>query len=80
MGDCIKSGGHATADQGKGGGISVKRIRLSSKTRPGLPVHSRSDPRLLTPKQWKRVLPPDSSGDGGEVGVPRNFFPRLVVG
>ena len=33
-----------------------------------------------TPKRWKRLAHPDSSGAGGEVGVLRHPFPRLGVG
>ena len=34
-------------------------------------VHDRPDPGLPSPKRWKRLAAPDSSGAGGEVGVPQ---------
>ena len=33
-----------------------------------------------TPRRWKRLRSPPSEGVGGEVGVPRNLFPRVGVG
>ena len=58
-----------------------KRVRLARKTRPGASSHSNPDPGHPTPTRWKRLRPPflRRSG-GGEVGVPRNLFPRLGVG
>ena len=38
------------------------------------------DPGHSTPRRWKRLRPPSSEGEGGEVGVPRNLFPHLGVG
>ena len=61
------------------GGNSGKRVRLTKKTRPGAPSCVIPDPGHSTPRRWKRLRPP-SSGVGGEVGVPRNLFPRLGVG
>ena len=63
------------------GGNSGKRVRLTKKTRPGAAsrVVPDPDPRHPTPRRWKRLRLP-SSGVGGEVGVPRNLFPRLGVG
>ena len=57
-------------------GQVCKRVRLSRKTRPGVSSHSIPDRRgggkdcaSLPSKEW-----------GGEVGEPRNLFPRLGVG
>ena len=59
-----------------------KRVRLTKKTRPSISSHVIPDPvpGHSTPRRWKRLLPPSSVGEGGEVGVPRNLFPRLGVG
>ena len=38
------------------------------------------DPGHSTPRRWKRLRSPSSEGEGGEVGEPRNLFPRLGVG
>ena len=48
--------------------------------RPGASSHLIPDPGHPTPRRWKRLRPPSSEGEGGEVGVPRNLFPRLGVG
>ena len=43
--------------------------------------HCNPDPGHPTPRRWKRLrLPPSSEGVEGEVGEPRNLFPRLGVG
>ena len=55
---------------------TVKRVRLTRKTRPGALFSHVSDPGHPTPRRWKRL----PEGVGGEVGVPRNLFPRLGVG
>ena len=57
-----------------------KRVRLTRKTRPGVSLHSIPDQGHSTPRRWKRLRPPSSEGEGGEVGEPRNLFPRLGVG
>ena len=59
-----------------------KRVRLTKKTRPSISSHVIPDPvpGHSTPRRWKRLLPPSSVGEGREVGVPRNLFPRLGVG
>ena len=57
-----------------------KRVRLTRKTRPGASSHVIPDPGHSTPRRWKRLRSPSSEGVGGEVGVPRNLFPRLGVG
>ena len=59
-----------------------KRVRLIKKTRPVISSHVIPDPvpGHSTPRRWKRLLPPSSEGEGGEVGEPRNLFPRLGVG
>ena len=44
-----------------------------------LPV-SIPDQGHSTPRRWKRLRPPSSKGVGGQVGEPRNLFPRLGVG
>ena len=58
----------------------VKRVRLTRKTHPGVPSHSIPDPGHSTPRMWKRLRHPSSQGEEGEVGGPRNLFPRLGVG
>ena len=57
-----------------------KRVRLTRKTRPSVVSHVYPDPGHSTPRRWKRLRPPSSEGEGGEVGGPRNLFPRLGVG
>ena len=59
-----------------------KRVRLTKKTRPSASSHviPDPDPGHSTPRRWKRLRPPSSEGEGSEVGVPRNLFPRLGVG
>ena len=61
-------------------GNTGKRARLTRKTRPGASSHVIPDPGHPTPRRWKRLRPPSSEGEGGEVGEPRNLFPRLGVG
>ena len=62
------------------GGHLGKRVRLTRKTRPGVSLHSIPDLEHPTPRRWKRLRLPSSEGEGGEVGVPPNLFPRLGVG
>ena len=62
------------------GGNRGIRVRLTRKTRPGEVIHIIPDPGHPTPRRWKRLRPPSSEGEGGEVGVPCNLFPRLGVG
>ena len=62
------------------GGNMGKRVRLTGKTRPGASSHVVPDPRHPTLRRWKRLRLPSSEGVGGEVGEPRNLFPRLGVG
>ena len=62
-----------------GGGNASKRVGLTTKTCLGIPVHGYPDPGPPTPKRWKRLLPPDSSGAVEKVGVPRIFFLALVL-
>ena len=62
------------------GGNLGKRVRLTKKTRPGRSSHVNPDPGHPTLRRWRRLRPPSSEGEGGEVGVPRNLFPRLGVG
>ena len=64
------------------GGNLGKRVPLTKKTRPSVCSHSNPDPGHPTPRRWKRLRTPSSEGlgGGGEVGVPRNLFPRLGVG
>ena len=59
-----------------------KRVRLTKKTRPVISSHVIPDPvpGHSTPRRWKRLLLRSSIGEGREVGVPRNLFPRLGVG
>ena len=68
--------GHTTDD----GGNRVKRVRLTRKKRPGALFSHDPDPGHPTPRRWKRLRLPSSEGEGSEVGVPRNLFPRLGVG
>ena len=58
------------------GSIMDKRVGLTRKTRPSASSHVKHP----TPRRWKRLRSPSSVGEGGEVGVPRNLFPRLGVG
>ena len=67
---------HAAADDGN----MVKRVRLTRKTRGSVTPVSMPDQGHPTPRRWKRLRPPSSQGVGGEVGEPRNLFPRLGVG
>ena len=57
-----------------------ERVRLTRKTRPSVISHFNPDPGHSTPRRWKRLRPVSSEGEGGEVGEPRNLFPRLGVG
>ena len=68
--------GHPSDD----GSNSVKRVRLTRKTRPVARVSHDPDPGHPTLRRWKRLRSPSSEGEGGEVGGPRNLFPRLGVG
>ena len=68
--------GHLLGESGQVG----KWVRLTRKTRPGGSSHIIPDPRHPTPRRWKRLRPPSSELVGGEVGVPRNLFPRIEVG
>ena len=63
-----------------GGSNTGKRARLTRKTRPSESSHAIPDPGHPTPRRWKRLRPLSCEGVGGEVGVPRNFFPRHGVG
>ena len=62
------------------GSYTGKRVRLSRKTRPGASSHDIPDRGHPTPRRWKRLRLPSSAEVGGEVGAPRNLFPRLGVG
>ena len=62
------------------GGNMGKRVRLTRKTRPGVISHYNPDPGHPTPRRWKRLRPPSSEGEVGEVGEPRILSPRLGVG
>ena len=55
-------------------------MALTRKTRPGVSLHSIPDQWHPTPRRWKRLRLPSSDGVEGEVGEPRNLFPRLGVG
>ena len=61
------------------GGNMGKRVRLTRKTRCSVEPVSIPDQGHSSPRRWKRLRPP-SSGVGGEVGEPRNLFPRIGVG
>ena len=62
------------------GGNLGEGVRLTRKTRRGVSLHSVADLGHPTPRRWKRLWPPSSEGEGGEVGVPRYLFPRHGVG
>ena len=62
------------------GGNLGERVQLTRKTLPGVSLHSIPGLVHSTPRRWKRLRSPSSGGVGGEVGEPRNLFPRLGVG
>ena len=62
------------------GSNTGKRVRLTRKTRPSVSSHFIPDPGHPTPRRWTKLRSPSSKGVGGEVGEPRNLFPRLGVG
>ena len=68
--------GHLLDESGQVG----KRVRLTKKTRPVASSGIIPDAGHSTPRRRKRLRPPSSEGEGGEVGVSRNLFPRLGVG
>ena len=57
-----------------------RRGRLTRKTRASIPVHKIPDPGHPTPRRWKRLLSPGSSGPRGGGGRASQPFPRLGVG
>ena len=64
-----------------GNGSNVgKRVRLTRNTRFSVIPVGIPDQGHSTPRRWKRLRPPSSEGVGGQVGEPRNLFPRLGVG
>ena len=63
-----------------GGSRGVKRVRLTRKTRVSVSPVRLPDQGHSTSRRWKRLRPPSSEGGEGEVGVPRNLFPRIGVG
>ena len=62
------------------GGNLGKRVQRTRNTHPCVISHFTPDPGHPTPRRWKRLRSPSSEGVGGEVGEPRNIFPRLGVG
>ena len=72
--------GDATGPLDGDGGSRVKRVRLTRKTRGSVQPVSIPDQGHSTSRRWKRLRPPSSVGVEGEVGVPRNLFPRIGVG
>ena len=76
----IRRLGDATGPLGSSDGSRVKRVRLTRKTRGSVQPVSIPDQGHPTSKRWKRLRPPSSEGVEGEVGVPRNLFPRIGVG
>ena len=62
------------------GNSGVKRVRLTRKTRVSVSSVRIPDQGHSTSRRWKRLRPPSSEGGEGEVGVPRNLFPRIGVG
>ena len=59
------------------GSSTVKRVRLTRKTCPRIPVHSRPNPALPPPKRWNRLAPPGllrSRRRGGRPWPPRSSF------
>ncbi len=76
----IRNLGDATGPLVGSGGSGVKRVRLTRKTRVSVSPVRRPDQGHSTSRRWKRLRPPSSEGGEGEVGVPRNLFPRIGVG
>ena len=76
----IRSLDVATSSEVGGGSNGVKRVRLTRKTRSSVMPVNIPDQGHSTPRRWKRLRPLSSEGVGGEVGAPRNLFPRIGVG
>ena len=57
-----------------------KRVRLTRKTRPGASSHVHSGSQASNAEEMEKIAPPVLRGVGGEVGEPRNLFPRLGLG
>ena len=76
----IRNLGDATGPLVGSGGSGVKRVRLTRKTRVSVSPVRHPDQGHSTSRRWKRLRPPSSVGGEGEVGVPRNLFPRIGVG
>ena len=73
--------GDVTTSQSMGVGSNRgERVRLTGETCPGSWSMTDRTQGFQTPKRWNRLLPPDSSGAGDEVGAPRTFFLALGVG
>ena len=58
-----------------------KRVRLTERHVLVAISHYNPDPGHPTPRRWEKIAPPLPPKErGGEVGEPRNLFPRLGVG
>ena len=62
------------------GGNTVKRVRLTRKDTSKCCFSCQSGSRALNAEEMEKIAPPFLRRRGGEVGVPRNLFPRLGVG
>ena len=71
---CNVTPGHLSDDHSN----VVKRVRPTRKTRPSASSHV--IPIQGIQRRGDGKDSPSSEGEGGEVGVPRNLFPRLGVG
>ena len=76
----IRNLGDATGPLVESGSSGVKRVRLTRKTRVSVSPVRLPDQGHSTSRRWKRLRPLSSEGGEGEVGVPRNLFPRIGVG
>ena len=75
----IRSLGVATGHSHDEGINVVKRVRLTRKTHVGVSSVYNPDQVHSTPRRCKRLRTPFSEGVGGETGVSRNLFPRIVL-
>ena len=78
--DRIRDVSLATGGMVSEGSKGVQRVRLTRKTRVSVQQVGIPDLGHPTSRRWKRLRPPSSEGVGGQVGAPRNLFPRIGVG